>query len=80
MHIPDGQKILLKEDSLATIEEVSKYEVVVLRRYAEVHKMNDNDGKITEMVSWVRSVRFFKKIGAKRENQDVRNMMNARLN
>ena len=40
----------LKEDVLETIEEASKDEVVRLRRHVEVHKMNENDGKIEEMV------------------------------
>ena len=42
--------------------------------------MNENNGTILDMASRVRSVRLFKKRVKKRENQDVRNMMNARVN
>ena len=42
--------------------------------------MNENNGVITDIVSWVRSERVFKKRATNRVNQDVINMMNARVN
>ena len=74
------QKKALKEDVLEIIEERSENEVVGLRRHAEAHKMKENNGIIAQMVSWVISVRVIKKIVTKSENQDIRNMMNARVN
>ena len=65
---------------MATIKEVRKDKVVGLRRHVEVHKMNVNDATIEEIVSWVRSVRVFKRRATKNVNQDIRHVMNARVN
>ena len=80
LHSQDMQKKVLKEDFLAMIEEASKDEMTGLRRHAEVHKTNENNATIEEMTSWVRSVRMFKRRATKRVNQDVRNMINVRVN
>ena len=80
LHGPDVQKETLKEDVLAAIEEASKDIVVGLRRHAEVHNMNENNGTIVEMMSWVRSARVFKRRTIKSVNQDIRNFTNARVN
>ena len=63
MHSTDVQKKALKEEILAIIEEASKDEVVDLRRCVEIHNMNENNGAIVDVVSWVIIVRVFKKIG-----------------
>ena len=42
--------------------------------------MNVNDITIEEIVSWVRSVRVFKRRATKSVNQDIRHVMNARVN
>ena len=42
--------------------------------------MNGNDETIEEMVSWVRSTRVFKSRVTKSFNQEIRNMMNERVN
>ena len=76
----DAQRMALKEDVLAMIEEASKYEVGWLKRHVEVHKMSGNEGTIEELVSWVRSVRVFNRRATKRVDQDSRNMMNAKFN
>ena len=54
--------------------------MVGLRRHVEVHKMNVNNATIEEILSWIRSARVFKKRATKNVNQDIRNMMNARVN
>ena len=51
LHSPVAQKKELKEDFLETIEEVSKDAVLGLRIHVQVHKMNENNGTISEMVS-----------------------------
>ena len=51
-----------------------------MRRYFEFHKMNENNGTIEEMVSWVRSERVCKRRATKSVNQNIRNMMNTRVN
>ena len=58
------------------VEEASKDKVVGLRMHVEVHKMNENNYTIEEMVSGVRSVRVFKRIATKSVNKEIRNMMN----
>ena len=77
MRSPDAQKKELKEDALATIEEASKDQVIGVRRHVEVCNMSENNGAIEEMMSWVRSVRVFKRRVTKSVNQHTRNMMNA---
>ena len=42
--------------------------------------MIGNDGKLEEMVSWVRSVRAFKRRATKSVNQGLINIINARVN
>ena len=79
MHSTDVQKKVLKEDVLAITRGGSKDELVELRRHFEAHKMNGNDGKIEQMVSWSRSTRVSKRGVTKRVNQDIRNMMNVRV-
>ena len=69
-----------KEDVLATIEEASKDEESGLKIHVEVHKMRENDEKFKRMASLIRSVRVFKKRVTKSVNQDIRNMMNSRVN
>ena len=80
LHSLDVKKKLLKEDILEILEEASKDEVVGLRRHAEVHKMNDNNGIISKMVSWVRSERLFERRATKSVHKDMINMTNARVN
>ena len=70
----------MKEDILEIIEEASKDEVVGLRRHVKVYEINVNDTKIEEILLWVRSARVFKRGGKKSVNQELRNMMNARVN
>ena len=71
---------MLKEDVLAIIEEASKDEVVGLRRHVEFHKMDVNDAIVEEILSWVRSIRVFKRRATKSVNRYIRNMMNVRVN
>ena len=80
MHSPDFQKKGLQENLLATIEEASEDEVAGLRRCVEAHKISGNNRTIEKMVSWVGSTRVFKRRATKSVNQDVRNMMNVRVN
>ena len=68
LHSPDVQKKVSKEDDFSIIEEANEDEVVGLRRHVEVRKMKENNGKILDMVSWVKSVRVFKKRAKKKEN------------
>ena len=68
-----------KGDVLATIEEAGKDEVAGLRRHTEVHKMSGNNGAIEEIVSRARSARVLKRRVTKSANQDIRNIMNARV-
>ena len=65
---------------MAIIEEASKDEVVGLRRYFEVRKMNGNDGTIEEMIPWVRHARVFKRRATNIINQGIGNMINASVN
>ena len=40
--------------------------------------MNENEASEEEMLSWVRSVRIFKKRDKKRKNPDIRNVLRTR--
>ena len=71
---------MLKEEALAITEDASKEELEGLRRHVEAHKMNLNDASEEETLSWMRSVRVFKKRPCKSEHQDMRNMLNSRAN
>ena len=50
LHSLEVQRKVLKEDVLAMMEEGSKHEVIGLRRHVEVHKMNENEVTIEEML------------------------------
>ena len=80
LHNPEVQKKVLKEESLKIMVEACKEEVEGLRRYVAVHKINLNAASVDEILSWVRSVRVFKKRACKSEHQDIRKMLNARAN
>ena len=55
-------------------------EVEGLRIYVEVHSVNENEASEEEMLSWVRSVKKFKKRSKKSKNLDIRKMLMARAN
>ena len=65
---------------MVIIEESIKNEMVGLRRCVEVHKMNEYNGTIEEMVAWVRSAIVFKRRATKRINKHIRNIMNTTFN
>ena len=80
LHEPEVQRKVLQDEVLAIAEESSKEEIVGLRRCVEVHSLSVNEVSAEEMVSWVRSARVFKKRASKNKNQDMRNMLMARVN
>ena len=51
-----------------------------LRRHAEAHSFNENEASEEVMLSWVRSIRMFKKRAKKSKNTDMKNMLIARAN
>ena len=74
------QRKVSKELALVATEESSKDEVTGLRRHFEVHKISGNVRTNDETVSWERSPILLKKRATKSVDQDMRNMMNARVN
>ena len=66
------QNKVLQDEELAIIEEASKEDLEGLRMHVEVHIMNVNESSVNEMISWVRSVRLFNKIGNKKRNQGIK--------
>ena len=80
LHNLEVQKKVLKEEALEIREDASKEEVEGLKRHIEVHENNLNVASVEEMLSWVRSVIFLRKIMCKIEHQDTPNMLNAREN
>ena len=79
LHSPEVQKKVLKEDAIALLEDARKDEVKGLKRYVEVHRIEVNEATNDELLSWITSVRIFKKRAKKNVNQDIRNMMNMKL-
>ena len=80
MHEIEAQRKVFQGEVLAITEEAIKGEVEGLRRYVDVHIMNTNEVSVEEMISWIRSIRVFKKRDSKGKNQDIRNMLIARVN
>ena len=65
---------------VAIKEEDNKGEFEGLRSYTEVHSINKNEASEEDILSWVKSVRIFKKRANKNKNPDIRNMLMAREN
>ena len=78
-HNLEGQKIF-QDDTVEIIEEASKGEVEGLSSHAEVCSIIAREVSEEEILSWIRSVRMFKKIASKNKNPDIRNMLMARSN
>ena len=64
------------------MEEANKEEIEGLRRCVQMHTFKSNVVTIEEMLSWVRSVRFFQKKVSKKKSEhvDIRNMLNRIVN
>ena len=77
-HKPAVQRKFLWEIVAVIKKEVNKGKVEGLRIHAEVHRMNENEASEEEILSWVRSVRIFKKRDKKRKNPDIRNVLRTR--
>ena len=80
LHDPAVQRKFFQGNFVAIKEESNKGEVEGLRRHAEVHSVNENEASEEEMLSWVRSVKKFKKRSKKSKNLDIRKMLMARAN
>ena len=80
LHNSEVQKNVLKEEVLVIMEEASKEEIEGLSRHLQIYKINSNEASTEEFLSWVRSVRVFKKRSRKSEYQDMRNMLNVIVN
>ena len=80
LYNPEVQNHVLKEEILVIMEEASNEEIEGLSRHMQIHKINSNEASAEELLSWVRSVRVFKKRARKNEYQDIRNMMNVIVN
>ena len=65
---------------LVIIEEESKEEVKGLIRDGGVHNTSANEVSIEKILSLVRSVRVFKKRASMNKNQEMQNMLTARVN
>ena len=74
------QKRVLKNEVLMMMEEAEKDAIKGLNRHVQVHKLSVNEVSIEELLSWVRSLRGFKKRVGKNKSQDIRNMLNATVN
>ena len=70
---------VLKEDVIALLDDARKDEVKGLKRYVEVHSIDVNKATNDQLVSWIKSVKIFKKRAKKSVHQDIRNMKNMRL-
>ena len=80
LHDPEVQKKVLKEEVLVIMEEASEEAIEGLNRHVQIHTINLNEASVEELLSWVRSVRAFKKRACKNKCQDIRNMLNVIVN
>ena len=71
---------MLKEEVEVIIEEANKEEIEGLRRFVKTNKINLNVATAEEMLSWLRSVRVFKRRSQKSEHADIRNILNVFVN
>ena len=62
------------------MEETEKDIIKRLSRHAQIHKLNLNEASTEELLSWVWSVRVFKKRAGKNKSQNIRNMLNVTVN
>ena len=74
------QRKVLQDEVLLIVEAASREEVEWLRRHVTMHSMNVNEASAEEILSWVRSIKAFKKIHSNNKNQDVQNMLMAKVN
>ena len=79
LHSPEVQMKVLKEDAIALLDNARKDEVKGLKRHVEVNSMDVNEATNDQLVSWIKSVRIFKKRAKKNVHQDIRSVMNMRL-
>ena len=79
LHSPEVQMKVLKEDAIVLLDDSRKDEVKGLKRHVEVNRIDVNEATNDQLVSWIKSVRIFKKRAKKNVHQDIRNMMNMRL-
>ena len=79
LHSLEVQIKCLTEDSIALLDDDRKDEVKGLKTYAEINSVDVNEATNDQLVSWIKSVRIFKKRAKKNVHQDIRNMMNMRL-
>ena len=79
LHSPEVKMKVLKEDAMALLDDAGKDEVKGLKRYSEVNSMDLNEATNDQLVSWIKSVRIFKKRAKNNVHQDIRNMMSMRL-
>ena len=70
---------VLKEDAIALLDDARKDEVKGLKRNVEVYRIDVNEATNDQLLSWIKSVRIFKKRAKKNVHEDIRNMMNMRL-
>ena len=61
LHEREVQSKVLWENVVVIKEESNKGEVNGLSRHTEEHSANENEASEEEILSWVRSVRIFKK-------------------
>ena len=80
LHDPEVQKKVLKEEVLVIMEEANEEAIEGLNRYVQLHTIKLNEASVEELLSWVRSVRAFKKRAGKTKSQDTRNMLNVIVN
>ena len=71
LHDPEVQKKVLKEEVLVIMEEANKEVIEGLSRCVQIHNINLNEASVEELLSWIRSVRAFKKIACKNKCQDI---------
>ena len=67
------QRKVLKEEVLVIMDEVEKDVIKGLSGYVQINRLNVNEASLDELLSWVRSARFFKKRAGKNKTQDVNN-------
>ena len=78
LHDPEVQRKLLEKEVLVIKDEAEKDLIKGLSGYVQTHRLNASEASLNEILSWVRSVREFKKRAGKNKNesQDIRNILN----
>ena len=78
--LPRSEKKSVDKRSVDSRGRSRKDAIKGLKIHVQVHNLSANEVSIEELLSWVRSARVFKKKAGKNKSQDIRNIINQKVN